>query len=113
MNNMENMSNLENTVNNLLPSITKVAISFGLILCLLGITIAVYMYYRKKYSLKKIKVYLFCTSGSGALVSIIGLLINSIARFDIDFSSYKYSIPVEYAIALVAFFLLMNIFKKK
>lgn len=102
------MNNLEYQVNVLLPSITKGTILIGLILCLSSITIAVYKYLRKKQSLKEIKTYLFYTLGSGALVSISGLLVNFIACFDIDFSSYKHSVPVGYVISLVVFFSFMN-----
>lgn len=106
------MSNLENTANVMLSVITKGAILIGLIVCLSSITIAVYSYLRKKQSLKEIKTYLLYTLGSGVLVSVLGLLVNFIACFDINFSSYKYSVPVGYVISLVVFFSFVNTYNK-
>lgn len=107
------MSNLENTANMMLPIITKGAILIGVILCLLSITIAIYSYLRKKQSLKEIKTYLRYTLGTGALVSVSGLLVNFIARFDIDFASYTHIIPVGYVISLAVYFLFINICDKR
>ena len=95
------ISNLENTVNVMLPVITKMVILIGLILCLSSITIAVYRYLRKKQSLKEIKTYLLYAFGGGVLVIVPDLLVNLIMCFDINFSSYKHSVPVGYVISLV------------
>lgn len=107
------MSNLENAVNGMIPIITKGVILIGITLCLLSVTIALYRFIKRKQSLKEIGVYLIYTSGIGILVSISGILINFIANFDIDFSTYKYSIPLGYVISLVVFLLFMNITNTK
>lgn len=107
------ISNLENTVNVMLPVFTKMVILIGLILCLSSITIAVYRYLRKKQSLKEIKTYLLYAFGCGVLVIVSGLLVNLIMCFDINFSSCKHSILhsilVGYVISLVVYF----IFKRR
>lgn len=103
------MSNLENAINGTIPIITKGVILIGITLCLLSVTIALCRFIKQKQSLKEIGVYLIHTSGIGILVSISGILINFIANFDIEFSTYKYSIPLGYVITLVVFLLLTNI----
>lgn len=97
------MNNFENIVNNLLPIITKGFISIGLVLCLSGVTIAVYKYLLKKQSLKEIKTFLLYMLMGGASVSILGLLVDFIAHFDIHSSGHKHSTPVGYVIFAVIF----------
>lgn len=107
------MSNIETVANTMIPNMVKGIILIGILVSLISITIAIYSYLRKKQSSKEIKKYLVYTFGIGALCSLSGLLINFIASYDIDFNSYKYSIPLGYILSLVTFFLLAKVDSKK
>jgi len=83
---------------------TKGIILIGIIACLVSITVATYSCLFKKQSKKEVLSYLKATLGIGVLVALSGVLVNSLANFDIDFSSYKRSIPIGYIISLFVFF---------
>ena len=108
----KNMSNIEIVANTMIPNMVKGIILIGIIVCLISITVAVYSYLSKKQSLKVIISYLSSTFGISVLVILSGLLVNFLANFDINFSSYKQTIPVGYIISLVGFFLLAKVFNK-
>lgn len=83
---------------------TKGIILIGIIACLVSITVATYSCLFKKQSKKEVLSYLKATLGIGVLVALSGVLVNSLANFDIDFSSYKHSIPIGNIISLFVFF---------
>lgn len=106
------MGDIETLASVMIPLVVKGAIEFGIILCLISATIAVYSYLGKKQSLKEIKTYLGYTFGIGILVSLSGLLVSFIANLDVNFDGFKRSIPVGYIVALVIYCLLLTLFNR-
>jgi len=100
------MSNLEKIVNEFIPAVTKLSILTGIVLCLESITIAVYNLLKKKQTIKEVGIYLAGTLIPGVMLCISALLVNSIAQFDIDYSSYKYTVPLGYGVSLIVFYLI-------
>ena len=96
----------------MIPLVVKGVIWIGIIVCLISVTIAVFSCLGKKQSLKEIKTYLGYTFGIGILVSLSGLLVHFIVNFDINFDSFKRSIPVGYIVTLVIFCLLLTFFNR-
>lgn len=93
----------------------KGSIPIGIVMCLMGVTIAAYRYFFRKRPLKEIGSYLGYTVGLGILVVLSGPLVSFIAGFDmdhIDFSSYKRIIPIAYIVALFWFLITKNLRKK-
>jgi len=106
------MSNLENITSTLIPNITERMILIGAILCLLSITVVCFRLLTKKMTLREAGRYLLYTLGIGILIIASCIGINFIFHFDIDFNSYKYSVPVGYIASLLIFTLLANILGK-
>ena len=106
------MSNIENMANEIIPIMTKCIITTGIIMSLLGITVALYMLIKRKSKLSETKFYLINVCGGGVLISISGILVNFIFHFDIDYGSYKISIPLGYFVSIVIFVLLKNVISK-
>lgn len=103
-----NISAFENVANNMLPTMIKLLIAIGITVCLLSIVVAVCTYIKKKCDTKMILRYFVITFISGAMVSISGVLVNFIANFNIEFSTYKAEIPLYLIVSLIVFSLIMK-----
>lgn len=103
-----NIGAFENITNNMLPTMIKLLIAIGITVCLLSIVVVVYAYIKKKCDTKIILRYFIPTFISGAMVSIGGVLVNFIANFNIEFSTYKVEIPLYLIVSLTAFSLIMK-----
>lgn len=98
---------METLANTILPHVTKGAIFIGVIMCLVSITIVVYLGFRKKKALKEVKTCLEVFV-LGIFVGSSGLILDIIANFQVSFDSYKRSIPIGYIVLLVACILFTN-----
>ena len=107
------MQNLENKIQVITPIFIKGLILVGITVCLLSITLAIYSFLKKKQTLKEIGSYMLYTFGGGTIVSLFGLLVNFTANFNIDFISYRYTIPLAYIISLITFLSLIHIANNK
>lgn len=103
-----NMSAFENVANNVLPIMIKFLIAIGITVCLLSIVVAVYAYIKKKCDTKTILRYFILTFISGAMVSISGVLVNFMANFNIEFTTYKVEIPLYLIVSLIILSLIMK-----
>ena len=107
-----NISTFNNITNNMLPTMIKLLIAIGITICLLSIVISIYLHI-KKYNIKMILRYFIITFISGAIVSIGGFMVNIIANFNIEFSSYKIDIPLYFLASLIIFFSIIKMNKSK
>lgn len=107
-NSTNSISNIENMANNIAPTITKLLIAIGITVCLLSIMVAIYAYIKKKCDTRMILGYFIRTFTSGAMVSIGGVLVNIMANFDIEFTTYKVEIPLYFIVSLIIFYLIMK-----
>lgn len=107
-NSTNSISNIENMANIIVPTITKLLIAIGITVCLLSIVVGVYAYIKKKCDTKMILRYFVLTFISGAMVSMGGVLVNFIANFNIELSTYKTEIPLYLIVSLIVFSLIMK-----
>lgn len=84
---MEN--NWEKISRTLAPVRIKIMILLGVVMCLLGITIFIYNYLKKKQKREEIKVDLFYSLLLGIATILSGFMIKFFLNLEIDFSSFK------------------------
>lgn len=86
-------NNLESTMYDIIPIITKFIIAAGIVMFIMSITIAIHSGVKKKASWAAIKEFLLLTL-SGLITIACGALVITLMKYDVDFSSYKFEIPI-------------------
>ena len=97
------VNKLENVMNQLFPVMTGFVTLIGILIVLGGGSIAIWKCIKEKRSLKEVQPFLFSTFCTGTLLVLSGVILNFIAGYEIDYSSYKRSIPLGYIITLIVF----------
>lgn len=87
------MDALENVLINIEPIIINFFIISGIIMSFVGIAVAIYGFYKKKWTVTHALKYFLCISGLSLFISTAGLLIISLRDYDINTQAYQYAIP--------------------
>lgn len=94
------MDALENVLINIEPIIINFFIISGIIMSFVGIAVAIYGFYKKKWTVTHALKYFLCISGLSLFISTAGLLIISLRDYDINTQAYQSAIPCGYILSL-------------
>lgn len=103
----------ENMAKDIIPFSINFLILFGIVICLMSITIAGYNYFKKKKTAKEIITKFSYSFGLGILLGLAGLLLDYIYHYELDIYKYRYAIPSGYFIALFIYCLYLNSVRSK
>lgn len=102
------MSNMEGVLINIKPVMTNLFIIAGIIMTFVGITVTIYGFYKKKWTVSNALKYFLSTTVLGLLVSTSGVLISIISEYEINTEAYIYTIPSGYILTLCILGLLLS-----
>ena len=107
------MDALENIYINIKPIIINFFIISGIIMNFVGIAVAIYGFYKKKWTVAHVLNYFLCISELSLFISTAGLLIMCLGDYDINTQVYQYAIPCGYILSLCIIGLLLSKSNKK
>ena len=99
-----------NIFNEIIPFMIKFAVYLGILLILIGITIMIYTFVSSLN--RESEIYLHIIK-SGVSTLLVGVIFNFLVSYEIEYDSFKFSVPCGYFIFLIIFLFVIGAKKSK